>query len=172
MLTEETPLNTGSASVRGVEAGLIIDRFDWLPAPFNGFGLDVNYTWLDGEWNVVFTDGSRRTVGGLRNQPEWLANLNLSYTFRQLELNLGWRFRGRTFTGKFGENEAGDNWIDSYDRLDLTASYQIRDALSVFAGVRNLNDEWWVEQTGLGGEALFDARNPGRTYWFGVKARM
>jgi iron complex outermembrane recepter protein len=168
-LTETIPLNTGSAGVTGLEIDGVLRPFEGGAPWLEGLELAANYTLLDGEWNVVFTDGSTRTVGGLRNQPEWLGNLRLTYGLGRLETTLAWRLRGRTFTGSFGTTPAADIWIDDYSKLDLQANYEIADGIRLTAEVRNLTDEFWIEQTGIDSDALSVAVNPGRSYWFGVR---
>lgn len=171
ILTETIPLNTGDASVNGVEFSFVQDRFEFLPGPLKGLGLSANYTYLNGNWNVVFTDGSTRSVGGLRNQPEWLANLNLTYEQGPFEALLAYRLRGRTFTGAFGATAFDDQWIDSYDRLDLSAKFKLGNGLELTGQVRNLNDAFWIEQSGVNSGSLRAAYNPGQTVWVGLTYR-
>jgi iron complex outermembrane receptor protein len=171
-LIETIPLNTGSARVNGLEASFVKERFDFLPGMLGNFGLNANYTLLDGKWNVVFTDGSRRTVDGLRNQPKWLANLILTYQQGRFGANLGYRMRGRTFTGSFGAIPASDIWIDRYDRLDAQATFKLLPQVTLFAEAKNLTDSYWIEQTGISSNATTTATTPGRSYWFGVTVKM
>lgn len=169
ILTETIPLNTGSAGVQGLEIDGVIRPFEDGSPLLDGLEIAANYTLLDGEWNVVFTDGSTRTVGGLRNQPEWLGNLRLTYGLGRLETTLAWRLRGRTFTGSFGTTPATDVWIDDYSKLDLQANYEIADGIRLTAEVRNLTDAFWIEHTGIDTDSLSVAVNPGRSYWLGVR---
>jgi iron complex outermembrane receptor protein len=169
ILTETTPLNTGSGSLQGWEANLIVDRLVNLPAPLDGFGFSLNYTLLEGEWNVVFSNGTRRTVGGLRNQPRWIGNASLTYASGPIDATLSYRAQGRTFTGGFGTTEAGDVYADNYDRLDLSASYRLRPGVKLFGEIRNITDTWRVEQTGLGGGDTRLAIAPGRSWSVGIR---
>lgn len=171
VLTEETPLNTGDARVRGIEASVVVDRFAFLPAPFDGLGFSANYARLDGEWAVVFTDGSTRSVGGLRNQPKWLGNLSIDYRTGPVELNLAWRLRGRTFTGTFGTTQTSDIWVDDYGKLDLQVRVKVAKGFELFGMARNLTDAVWVEQTGLATDTLSAAYRPGRSYFAGVRIK-
>lgn len=169
---ETIPLNSGSARVDGLEANFVLNRMDFLPGFLANFGINANYTLLDGDWNVIFTDGTGRTVDGLRNQPKWLANIGLTYNDGTLSGSLGYRLRGRTFTGTFGTTAAGDVWIDKYDRLDAQIGFQITKQVQLFAEGRNLTDSYWVEQTGLSSDAFTTGTSPGRSFWFGVKFKM
>ncbi|MGO4777352.1 TonB-dependent receptor, partial [Lysobacter sp. 2RAB21] len=59
------PVNVGTARIQGVEIGWN-QFFDFLPAPFDGFGMSANYTYIDSSTKVpnnldtqpVDTDGS------------------------------------------------------------------------------------------------------------------
>lgn len=167
ILTEQTPLNLGSAKLDGLEISFAKDRFEGLPGPLADFGLSANYTYLQGRWNVVFSDGSRRTVDGLRNQPQSLANVTLSYRHDRFSADLSWRAQGRTFTGTFGTNAAGDIWIASYQRVDAQARFAVSDRLQVFAEVRNLGASTWRQFQGLN-DSLNFASNPGRSGFVGL----
>jgi iron complex outermembrane receptor protein len=112
IFTRTIPLGSGSGTLRGFEASWVKRRFSELPAPLNRFGLEANFTRLDGEWNVVFANGTRRTVDGLRNQPRWLGSIIPSYTIGRFELRAPWRLRGKTFTGTFGTTAAGDVYVE------------------------------------------------------------
>lgn len=168
---ETIPLNTGSARVQGLEASFVLKRMEFLPGPLANLGVNLNYTLLDGDWNVVFTDGTTRTVDGLRNQPRWLGNIAINYDDARLTGSIAWRLRGRTFTGTFGTTVAGDIYIDSYTRLDAQLAYKITSHLQLFAEGRNLTNSFWNEQTGISGQAQTLATSPGRSYWFGVRAK-
>ncbi len=168
IFTRTIPLGSGSGNLRGFEASWVKRRFSELPAPFNGFGLEANFTRLDGEWNVVFANGTRRTVDGLRNQPRWLGSIIPSYTIGRFELRAPWRLRGKTFTGTFGTTAAGDVYARTYARLDLQATYKLNRAWKLFAECRNLNETFWTQETGLNGSTTA-AVNPGRSFWLGVK---
>ncbi len=168
VFTRTIPLGSGSGTLRGFEVSWVKRRFGELPAPFNGLGLEANFTRLDGEWNVVFSDGSRRTVNGLRNQPRWLGNITPSYTVGPFEIRAAWRLRGRTFTGTFGTTATGDVYARNYTRLDLQASYKLDRSWKLFADCRNLNRAFWTQETGVNGSTTA-AVNPGRSFWLGVK---
>jgi TonB-dependent receptor len=169
---ETIPLSAGSAKVQGLELSFVKERLDFLPGFLANFGLNANYTYLEGDWHVVFTDGSRRTVDGLRNQPKWLGNVVLNYNQGRFGANLGYRLRGKTFTGSFGTTPATDGWIDSYARLDAQVNFKLLPKLTLFAEGKNLTNRYWVEQTGLEADALTGSNNPGRVFWFGLTYKM
>lgn len=164
------PLNTGAAKLAGVEATFAKRRFERFPAPFNRLGVQANYTYLDGQWDVVLSNGAQRSVSGLRNQPKWLANLQLSYHAGPVDLNLNYRKRGRSFTGTFGATATGDRWIDGYDALDAKVSWKVRRGLSASIEARNLTGSY-IRQTTGGYDSLYNTVGAGRSYFAGVRYR-
>ncbi len=170
-LIETIPLNTGSASLDGLEISFVKERLDFLPGALANLGFSGNYTLLDGEWNVVLTDGTQRSVSGLRNQPNWLANARLSYTQDRFSANLAYRWRGKTFAN-FGATPDQDIFVDRYVRLDAQASFQLLPQLQLFAEARNITNSDWREFSGATGDALRLTTTPGRSYWFGAKWKM
>jgi TonB-dependent receptor len=166
--TDEYPLNDGSAHLNGLEASFYKRKFDFLPAPFNGFGLNSNLTLLDGVWDVVFSNGAKRSVGGLRNQPKILGNLGVSYTIGPVDLNVDWRARGRTFSGTFGTTEAGDIWYASYNQVDLKANWRVTPRLLATFEARNLTNAYYRETTGDTG-ATYNSVGVGPSYFGGVR---
>ncbi|MFZ5748778.1 MAG: TonB-dependent receptor [Pseudomonadota bacterium] len=165
---ETIPLNTGSAKVTGVEASVAARRLDFLPGPLARLGLNANFTWLDGTWDVVFTDGSTRSVGGLRNQPKWLANAVVTYDLGAVDLTASYQRRGRTFTGTFGTTSVGDRWIDGYDTLNFQASVQPMHGVRLTFEARNLTDSYIHQTTGLTG-AVYNSVGSGRSYFVGFR---
>lgn len=162
------PLNTGAAEVTGLEFTAAKRRLDMLPAPLDRFGISANYTRLQGEWNVVFTDGATRSVGGLRGQPRWLANLALSYDAGPLDLQWSYKTQGRTFTGTFGAGATTDVWIRSYDRFDLHAALRLHRQIQLTFDAKNLGDSYSIQSTGLE-DSLYNTLGAGRTYWLGLR---
>lgn len=167
-LIETIPLNTGSAQLHGLELSVVKERFDFLPGVLGNFGFNGNYTLLDGQWDVTFTDGTTRSVHGLRNQPKWLANLILTYEQGAIGANLGYRLRGRTFTGTFGATPEQDISIDRYARLDAQATAHVLPQVTLFAEGKNLTNRYWLEQSGLRADATTLATSQGRSFWFGA----
>src|SRR5690606_6324728 len=60
----DTYVNIGTADVSGIEVGGTY-YFDSLPAPFNGFGISANYTYIDISTDIpAFTGDEELGVGG------------------------------------------------------------------------------------------------------------
>ncbi len=166
--TEQFPLNTGSASVQGVEAAMDVRNLGMLPRSLGKLGLSANYTLLDGNWHVVFDDGSSRTVDGLRNQPHWLGNVALNYAVGPFSAKLAYHMQGRTFSGTFGATPAGDIWINDNNRLDLQVRVKLGRSFEIFGEARNLTDEWKSRSIGVD-DSLWTASTEGRSGFVGLR---
>lgn len=166
--TQTMPLNSGTARVNGIELAAAKRHLDFLPAPFDRFGVSANYTRLDTHWTVILSDGTTRTIDSLRNQPRYMGNLELSYDLGPADVHLDYRVRGRAFTTTFGTTPAGDQWIRPSDQLDLQANWRIAPGLQLTAEARNLTDAYTVITTGAT-NAIYNSVGAGRSYFAGFK---
>jgi TonB-dependent receptor len=134
------PFNGTGGTIKGAEFALI-RSLDFLPAPFNGLGVNLNYTYLDSdvEWNTPWSVESF-TLPGLS---EDIANAVIWYERGGFSTRLSYRYRGPFVSS--GANAEGDVYARSEDLLDFEASYQFDDG-SVVDGMRlmfqvnNIND--------------------------------
>lgn len=165
------PLNTGSGTVNGLEAAFRFDRMDFLPKPLDGLSFGANFTRLIGRWDVVFTDGSTRTVGGLRNQPTYLANVNLGYALGRFSINAAMTFRGKMFTGTFGTDPTQDVYYRPYASLSLDANYRLTRGVRLFFQASNLNGGKKEQYTGSDA-VLTNAIWVGPSFKGGVKFKL
>jgi len=58
------PVNAGSAKIKGFEVGYS-QFFDSLPEPFDGLGVQVNYTYIDSSTKVPFTTEVNTETGNI-----------------------------------------------------------------------------------------------------------
>ncbi|MCD1623143.1 TonB-dependent receptor [Citromicrobium bathyomarinum] len=169
MLTEvrTVPLNNGMASVTGIELTANKRRLDFLPAPFDRLGIAANFTYMDATWDVVFTDGSTRSVPGLRNQPEWMSSARASYDFGPVDINLNYRGRGRAFTGSFGTSAESDRYVRQQHFLDFQLNVRAIDKLRITFDAKNLTDEYQIQTTGIN-DSIYNSLGRGREFWLGL----
>ena len=167
----ETVRDTSSAETFGTEIQLKINKFAFLPKPFDGLGMRAYYAYTSGEWNTTRSDGTVLTVDGLRNQPDHYARTTLLYRWRgRFGTNLDFTYRGRSFTGNFGVTPIEQEWRDSLFQVDASAYYSFSKSLSVHAVARNINDTVTYKiESGLGADLLARSIKPGRQFWLGLK---
>jgi TonB-dependent receptor len=169
-LIRTVPLNNGSASVTGLELSASVRRFEFLPGPLKALSLTTNYTIADLQWDVVFTDGSTRSVSGLRNHPEWQFFIRGGYEIGPLRAYVNYTKRGRAFV-EFGATPSQDVSIRPTDQLDLQANLRIMKDLHLTFDARNVTNSYVIEGTGIA-DALSYSVGPGRSYWVGVRFQL
>jgi TonB-dependent receptor len=136
-----TFLNVSDAYARGVEIDYH-QKYDFLPAPFDGLGLDANATFVDShilEYDAA-TSSTGTNQGGLlpgTSQVTW--NIAGFYEAHGLQLRLAAQYVSHSLFG-LGGDKALDVIQDDRTTLDFTSSYQVTSQFQVFFNVKNLLD--------------------------------
>jgi iron complex outermembrane receptor protein len=170
------PINTGTARIQGAEIGWN-QFFDFLPAPFDGFGISANYTYIDSSTKVpnnldtqpVDTDGS--TFDDLPADGLSKNSYNVAAFYEkgpwQIRLAYNWRSEYLLSIGPNGYNggDGGVAWklpvySDAYGQLDGSIFYRFNDHVQVGLEMNNLNN---AEQ-----RTIMDQNEAGRrvTSWY------
>ena len=154
--TVTQPINLDSVSVSGLELSYTDDKFEFLPAPFDGLGVIANLTLMDGE------DGPGEG-GNLIAQPDYLYNIAGLYTYGPFE-------------GKLTYNYVDDRPTSStraeyqYEQLDLQLRYQLTDNFQVQLEGRNiLNNP--RKNIYTDSDRLREINDFGNSWWLGVSYR-
>jgi len=83
----------------------------------------------------------------LRQRPDWRGGVMLSWLpGAAWGVDASWLYSGETFDSSI---PTGDQFLDSYNRLDLTATYRHSDSLDVVFSLTNLIDENYYEAIGF-----------------------
>lgn len=144
--------NEGSADIQGAEIGFT-KFFDFLPAPWDGFGVQANYTYIDS--NQEGPEGTNTDGTGYDDLPaegisENAYNLVGMYEKYDFYARLAWNWRSEYLVavGPNGWNGSTNdiNWQlpiynDDYGQLDLSMGYNITDNVSVNFEATNLTKE-------------------------------
>jgi len=145
------PVNAESAIIKGVELSFQY-TFDRLPAPFDGLGVQLNYTAVDSQqtFDPSIATGQFAVVG-LSDS----GNLVLFYEKDRFGIRAAWNWRDEYLMAVRGE-QGEPTTVNSYDQLDLSANFKLTDNLSIFADATNLTGET---------ESAYQ-RYRNRTYWW------
>lgn len=152
------PLNGGTQSIRGVEVSLVYNEFKkWLPAPFDGLGLVLNYTFIDGEQEeprFFFDEETNRFEiqldpetqepiirkgRGLSGQPRHIANVQLSWEAGDWALRLAYNYVGELKVDSFRVDFA--TFQAARETIDLSLQYRINARFRFFLDGKNLTEE-------------------------------
>jgi TonB-dependent receptor len=158
--------NTIPVRIRGIEAGFQY-AFDWLPKPFDGFGVTANMTiQKDKGYSVVNAlDGAPLSFPGLSKTAE---NASVYYENDDFSVRVSYVWRSKWLITALGRGNLPE-FNMSYGELDASASYNINEYLSVFADAVNLTDSQLVQYNAPARPILFDTF--GQRLYFGVRAK-
>ncbi|WPR75907.1 TonB-dependent receptor [Algoriphagus sp. NG3] len=146
------PKNLESAYLLGFEMG-ITKRFSSLPGFWSGFGVDLNYTLIHSELEVPRLsengDPIAMDITSLPNQSRNLFNASVFYEKNGLMLRLAGNYRGPSVE-TINQNLGPDYYIHVGKNftVDFSAAYSISERIKVFAEVRNLTNEPYVQYLG------------------------
>jgi TonB-dependent receptor len=124
-------VNADKASVKGVE--LAYQQFyDFLPRPFDGLGLQANFTYVDSNVPNVpgnIFDPSDQSFTKLSLPVEGVSkytyNLIAMYEKYGISARLAWNWRSKYLLTASSANAGGPVWIENYGQLDGSIFYDI-----------------------------------------------
>jgi TonB-dependent receptor len=132
----EQPRNGEAATLWGVELAYQ-NRFRSLPAPFDGLGMLLNYTYTDSEAVFPEREGEKATLPG---QSEHVGNFALSYEKGRFSGQVSLNFHGK-YISEVGGDAAEDVYYDDHYQVDLSASVLLGESLRLVLELNNLTDE-------------------------------
>lgn len=162
-----TPMNAQSAEIRGVELGFQ-QALTMLPAPFDGFGVSANATFLDTEFTFLTSAGERHT--GLFQQPDTTTNASIYYQRGPLEARVSHNYVGGFLETINDTVPNADQYWKGRHLFDASISWRFDNGMTVFVEGQNLNDAGRREVTGPGRTYLQESAEYGRTFWVGLSA--
>ena len=132
-------INGDNAKLFGIELALQ-QQLTFLPAPFDGFLVAANYTFVDSEAEVPIPGGGVREAP-LPFQSRHTANASIGYDKNGFQARIAVSYRDRILD-EIGDpaDPSQDVFIDEHVQVDFTASYAITDEVRIFANLSNLND--------------------------------
>ncbi|MCP4988631.1 MAG: TonB-dependent receptor [Colwellia sp.] len=133
--TVTQPINEDGGELSGIEAA-ISHQFTSLPAPFDGLGAQLNYTYIDSETNAVNPlDDKELPLPGLS---ETTYNAVLFYSKEKLDARIAYNYRKDYYEQLF----AGfPRFSGDIARLTAKVKYRLDNGLSVYVQGNNLTDE-------------------------------
>ena len=172
------------AYVKGIEFDFQT-RLWYLPFPFNGIIIGINYThivssaiypWFDNRSNYTVRppitqvfDSTRS--GRLIQQPNDILNASFGYDYKGFSGRLSFLFQGNSvsYVGNFPEQ---DGYSKDYFRIDASARQMLPwPGLEIYIDVNNLNNQNNISiQQSIGG--FTNEQNYGLTADFGIRYRL
>ena len=127
------------AKVEGYEMAWQQSLQELLPEPFNGLGFQLNYTYVDSNYDDPDLKAKNLPFQGMSKNSY---NAVLYYEQYGVQARLAYNWRSKFVTNP--EDWGGASWIASYGQLDASVSYDFMHGLTVFAEASNLsNSRYW-----------------------------
>ena len=169
--TIKQPINATDSSIEGVELGFRKDFSDTLPAPFDGLTLDANLTWITSDFTFINAEGVKREMDGWEDQPEFLANVQVSYEHGPFGGKIGYNYVGSFLSSILAdEGDLYDMNREPRSVWDVQLRYDLTDSLRLIAEVQNLTEEGvdYTRDIAGYGELYGASVERGRVAWLGV----
>lgn len=134
-LSVSRPENAEEGRITGVE-------FNWqqffpgLPSPFDGLGVNFNYTLTDSSATIF----GRAEKLPFFKQSDEIANVALLYEKYGVEFRLAYSLNS-DYLASVGADADGDGYRASREVIDAKVSYRIHPRLRLFAEMTNINEE-------------------------------
>jgi TonB-dependent receptor len=152
------PVNSEDGVVDGWEIALQHQFGD------SGFGANINATFVGGDVEAdIYQLGDQFALPGFGDS----ANFAAFYEDDKWTATIAYNERGETYAGAEGQDHP--IFVEERYQVDVTASYNVNDNLTLFAEARNITDEpvrLYVRHP----EMIFLAQDHGPMYKFGLRA--
>lgn len=142
-LSTSAPANADEGRITGVELAYQ-QPFTFLPAPFDGFGISANMTFVDSSVRLFTRNDKLPFVA----QADTLANVALYYEKHGWEVRIAYSHTDDYLDG-VGADPERDIYIRGREVIDAKISYRISPRFRVFAEFLNLDSEPLREFTGV-----------------------
>ena len=147
-----TYANGDSAKLYGLELAYS-QKFDWLPAPWNGLLLGANTTFSRSSASIEgfdqATGRNRKRDIDLPNQSDTVGNLMLGWEDDTLSLRLSANYKSQYLYELAGiSDKAHDLHVDAQTFVDFSARYSLTKNLQVSFEAQNLTDQPYFVYSG------------------------
>ena len=132
----DQPENAKSGSLLGLELNWE-QQFVNLPAPWDGLGAAVNFTFIDSDVDVIGRESDKLPFF---RQPDTIGNAALFYSIGRFEMRLAAKYRD-AYLESIGGDLTEDVYFGEHTQVDFKLTFDATDKLSIFGEVQNINDE-------------------------------
>lgn len=162
------PINGDSGTVKGFELGYQ-QLFTFLPSPFDGFGLQVNYTYTDSDVSIPYYEGDQEFAMPLEGLSEDSINFVLFWESDRFSVRTAYNYRD-SFLSNRSNTQGNPVFTDEYGQWDASANWFINKAFTLSLNAINLNDEARYQYF-LTPDRMLAHRASGRRFSIGLRYR-
>ena len=131
------PDNGEGATVKGFEIGYRQSFDKWLPAPFDGLGVQTSFNYTSS--NAEYRNAVANVTFGLEGLSKYSYSVVGFYEKYGIQARVAYTYRDnflQVASGRNGEPE----YFDAYGQLDASLSYDLTGNFTLFADAVNLNN--------------------------------
>ena len=161
------PENGATAHVNGVELNLQKDRLELIPEVLGAIGLGANFTRIWTDFTILDANGNPRELHNLVDQPNYIGNASVFYTYDGFQLAVSYNVQGKTLY-QTGAAAWEDTYVLRRQQLDLTARYPITPHLTFLFEGANLTSEPFRSAMGASQQLVADYYTIGTQLWAGL----
>ena len=165
-----TYINGDKAKIKGFELSYS-QVMSFLPGPFDGLLLNLNYTYTDAK-GTVLNDGDindPRTIP-LASSSKNTFNVVVGYEKGPISLRAAGTYRDK-YLDELGSEADQDRYVDNHFQLDLSAKYRVAPGVRLFAEwINATNEPYFAYQNFAGAKRLLQYEEYNWTAKFGVSA--
>jgi TonB-dependent receptor len=163
----DQPINGKGATVKGLELNFRT-VFKWLPAPLDGFGAQLSYTFTDS--NADYTNPAKVTAHySLEGLSKHSYTVVAFYEKGPLQLRASYTWRSRYLFAP--QTQTGvPEFVDSYGQLDAGAQISLTRNIILTADATNLTNENEFHYANVIADTQ-EYRSVGRRYSAGVRVK-
>lgn len=162
VFTTSTKENGKSASVHGVELSAKIPFSAFTDGFIDGFGVDVNTSFMDSSVQVFSRPGVDLR---LFQSPKRVYNFGLFYEKYGFSARLAYNYKSDSLQS-IGSSAYQDVYLSSHFNWDAQVSYRFTENYSMFVNWQNITDETVDSYTASSSDRIY------QSYWFGSNIRV
>ncbi len=167
-----SPQSAGSGHLDGAELAYQ-QTFDFLPGAWNGLGVQLNYTYIEGSTQSPQYIGGPSVSSPLQNVSKNNYNAVLFYEKYNISARLAYNYRSRYIDGFNQPTVAGVyDEIEPANQLDFSIAYTIGQNLTVVLSAANLTGADLHQYWGDGYTRPRDIRYQDKTYALGLRFKL
>ncbi|HKE42988.1 MAG TPA: TonB-dependent receptor [Steroidobacteraceae bacterium] len=162
------PANTPGGNLKGVEVSYQ-QPFSFMPAPFNSFGVQLNYTYVESKIDYLDQTGAVVLSTDLTNLSKNAYNATLYFENTKFSARLAASYRDDYLTTVPGRNGNDVEGTASTFNLDFSSSLRLNKSFELTLEALNLTDEFQDQWVQSDAERLSYYHHQGRTYLLGAR---
>jgi len=185
LFTVNQPVNSQGGELKGIEIGFQT-TFGFLPAPFDNFGIQANYTYVESSIQYPLTAAANAPVvtAPLINLSSDAANLTFFYEDSVFSARVSAAYRSGFLTQVPGRNGLSPPNVNAAQptyndvegqnaslNIDAAMSFKLTRNITLTAEAVNLTDEWVDQYIDSAADRLSVYHHTGRQFWLGARFR-